>query len=836
MGLQRHCVTMRGNLSDARRSLELSTDEIGKVESIIASLDAELGQNAAPFDAQQAVEVQDTKKKLSEQHVLAARLRKEAETLAGMIAQTQTQLVARTEALVTDEEPPAFTADDLADEGAKASFQAYTNRQRETRGAEEDGVAQEHGLFDHGVTLLTQQMQNQQHERAAVLSKLESCLHCISELEVLIITTDPALASALDGNSSSAANTPSAAAGLVTTAHRQKLRSSMAEWERNLLVNGEYLFSEQSADGVGLTRSYGEDSKRFHQRMLMRLSKLRPSSERQNQAVQELERQLAESEEQLQQAESELQRAEAELMQKETELRRLQYESLASLYDTKDASILAQKSLDMSVEDGLSTTPAPVTLNPQLKAKEMEAEQVEGAGVPQEAILEQLQRQRQDLEELTQQEELLLSQVERTRRDENCQDQAQEQVQQQAQRAVQPAMVNANGTGDAMSHAQISTLEADLLAAKAELDLQQQQWQARTERWQQDWEHLRLQEHTNMPPPSRITEAASPPAPPSESKRLQQHQSRQRRRTTPPENVQPNNDGTAATSFSSPSPQRVYVQPASHVHVHPHSADKPQNARRRRAGVVNSMHSHSTSLHASKKLNASKRLSVSELEQKLAAAQEKLEEAMRDEFVDPQSGLARNTAGQSQAKLEVSLISARDVPATKRISGKADPYVLLYLDAPEVIDEVNSDPMGEAAMTGYLERSETKQAELYPTWNQDYVVAGENAITSTRSQLRLILMDASRVGRDEMLGVTVVQLTELLDQRRHIDWYTVQPVSSKVRLSPTCAIRLRLRFLYSKVAFVRVGYLEYKLPVSLPGCAAASAGGSSIARARAAAA
>ena len=80
------------------------------------------------------------------------------------------------------------------------------------------------------------------------------------------------------------------------------------------------------------------------------------------------------------------------------QLRRLQYESLASLYDTKDASILAQKSLDMSVEDGLSTTPAPVTLNPQLKAKEMEAEQVEGAAVPQEAILEQLQRQRQDLE------------------------------------------------------------------------------------------------------------------------------------------------------------------------------------------------------------------------------------------------------------------------------------------------------------------------------------------------------------------------------------------------------------------------------------------------------
>ena len=111
---------------------------------------------------------------------------------------------------------------------------------------------------------------------------------------------------------------------------------------------------------------------------------------------------------------------------------------------------------------------------------------------------------------------------------------------------------------------------------------------------------------------------------------------------------------------------------------------------------------------------------------------------------------------------------------------QADPYVLLYLDAPEVIDEVNSDPMGEAAMTGYLERSETKQAELYPTWNQDYIVAGENAITSTCSQLRLILMDASRVGRDEMLGVTVVQLTELLDQRRHIDWYTVQPVSSKV--------------------------------------------------------
>ena len=65
------------------------------------------------------------------------------------------------------------------------------------------------------------------------------------------------------------------------------------------------------------------------------------------------------------------------------------------------------------------------------------------------------------------------------------------------------------------------------------------------------------------------------------------------------------------------------------------------------------MHSHSTSLHASKRLNVSKQLSVSELERKLTAAQEKFEEAMRDEFVDPKSGLARNAVGQSQAKLEV---------------------------------------------------------------------------------------------------------------------------------------------------------------------------------------
>ena len=80
------------------------------------------------------------------------------------------------------------------------------------------------------------------------------------------------------------------------------------------------------------------------------------------------------------------------------QLRRLKYESLASLYDTKDASILAQKSLEMSVEDGPRVTPAPATLSPERKPNAMEARPVEGAVIPQAAILEQLQRQRQDLE------------------------------------------------------------------------------------------------------------------------------------------------------------------------------------------------------------------------------------------------------------------------------------------------------------------------------------------------------------------------------------------------------------------------------------------------------
>jgi hypothetical protein len=67
-----------------------------QVESIVLSLEREMGgKPQGTFDVQQAVQLHESKKKLSEQHLLASRLRSEAEALDGMINMTQTQLVNR---------------------------------------------------------------------------------------------------------------------------------------------------------------------------------------------------------------------------------------------------------------------------------------------------------------------------------------------------------------------------------------------------------------------------------------------------------------------------------------------------------------------------------------------------------------------------------------------------------------------------------------------------------------------------------------------------------------------------------------------------------------------
>jgi hypothetical protein len=129
--LTRHCTGMGANLADSTRSLGLSRDEMGKVrhtsyvirhtshfirhasyvilrnqlfahpaalqiQSTVSALESEMGgEPAACFNVQQAVELQEAKKKLSEQHLLASRLRAEGEGLEGMINTTQTQLVNR---------------------------------------------------------------------------------------------------------------------------------------------------------------------------------------------------------------------------------------------------------------------------------------------------------------------------------------------------------------------------------------------------------------------------------------------------------------------------------------------------------------------------------------------------------------------------------------------------------------------------------------------------------------------------------------------------------------------------------------------------------------------
>lgn len=157
------------------------------------------------------------------------------------------------------------------------------------------------------------------------------------------------------------------------------------------------------------------------------------------------------------------------------------------------------------------------------------------------------------------------------------------------------------------------------------------------------------------------------------------------------------------------------------------------------------------------------------------------------------------------------MLAARELPITKRVPRKgADPYVLLYLDAPGDQCAVDADPAGAAALAGYLGRTETKWGERWPRWA---AVGGEGTgatnalhvdsktgelmkeeqggrgartpmlgpggtahafvlhhLRDVRCRLRLVLMDAANkggtLGQDAPLGTAVITLGPLLHQVR----------------------------------------------------------------------
>ncbi|OQR92425.1 hypothetical protein THRCLA_08711 [Thraustotheca clavata] len=142
-----------------------------------------------------------------------------------------------------------------------------------------------------------------------------------------------------------------------------------------------------------------------------------------------------------------------------------------------------------------------------------------------------------------------------------------------------------------------------------------------------------------------------------------------------------------------------------------------------------------------------------------------------------------------KSKLEVTLISATNLPCTRRLSASCDPYVLLHIE--ESGNWERNHPTKAF-------RSNTRPNTLFPVWEEDFVF---QQIESMSARLCITLMDDKKASdRHDVLGEVKIELRNLWEQKRVLRWY---PILLKYKTREAAHIRLQLRFLYNRVDRLR---------------------------------
>ncbi|KAH9157447.1 hypothetical protein AeRB84_000693 [Aphanomyces euteiches] len=180
---------------------------------------------------------------------------------------------------------------------------------------------------------------------------------------------------------------------------------------------------------------------------------------------------------------------------------------------------------------------------------------------------------------------------------------------------------------------------------------------------------------------------------------------------------------------------------------------------------------------------------------KLLLACKKLQEVENSCVIDATSNMEMDPKSkQLLSRLEVTLLSAVNLPRTRRFFSACDPYAVLYMEYQNVENGEwkTNDPIAQS-------RSTTKVKTLYPVWEEDFVF---KPIDSMSARLCITLMDDKKdVDRHPTLGEVKIEVSSLWKQKRIVAWYPLTPAAPRDRPQP--AVRLRLRFVYNKVDRLR---------------------------------
>ncbi|EQC36631.1 hypothetical protein SDRG_06071 [Saprolegnia diclina VS20] len=192
-------------------------------------------------------------------------------------------------------------------------------------------------------------------------------------------------------------------------------------------------------------------------------------------------------------------------------------------------------------------------------------------------------------------------------------------------------------------------------------------------------------------------------------------------------------------------------------------------------------------------LNSKSHLALDE-NTKLLVACKKLQWAEKQQGTESATRMDVDPATQRlKSRLEVTLLSATNLPCTRRLSATCDPYALLHLEH----QNRDSGAWERDHPTKAL-RSNTRANTLFPVWDEEFVFA---PIESMSTRLVITIMDDKKASdRHEVLGETKIELRTLWEQKRVTSYFAI---ALKTKSREPAHVRLRLRFLYNRVDRLR---------------------------------
>ena len=202
--------------------------------------------------------------------------------------------------------------------------------------------------------------------------------------------------------------------------------------------------------------------------------------------------------------------------------------------------------------------------------------------------------------------------------------------------------------------------------------------------------------------------------------------------------------------------------------------------------------------------------------QQLKTATRNREIASRRERRDPASGFMMDNRNSVLARLEVSLLEARNLPSMKYPKGTSD---IMVEAAVEPIDAADDTPVcGEPC----VQKSDVERETLNPRWSTPGTADGKGQhfvfrpVYRRDAQLVLRVYDKDSVLADDLLiGVVRIKLEAFMDQLKHSGWHSLQASVEQqqqqqqqqggVALRTKGSVHISVQFLYSQEEyFLRV--------------------------------